>query len=77
MMAHTNIDEAPWYVVDAEVREHAQLNCMAHMLSLMPYKDLTPTMEDLPPRQQSDTGYVRPPMSEQNMVPQIYGGGDG
>jgi hypothetical protein len=74
MMAHTNIDEAPWYVVDAEVQEHAQLNCMAHMLSLIPYKDLTPELEELPPREKEDTGYVRPPMAEQNLVPKIYGG---
>ena len=74
MMAHTNIDAAPWYVVDAEVQEHAQLNCMAHMLSLIPYKDLTPELEELPPREREDTGYVRPPMSEQNLVPKIYGG---
>lgn len=74
MMAHTNIDEAPWYVVDAEVQEHAQLNCMAHMLSLIPYKDLTPEPVELPPRERVDTGYVRPPMSEQNLVPKVYGG---
>ncbi len=75
MMAHTGIDEAPWYVVDAEVQEHAQLNCLAHMLSLIPYKDLTPEREALPPRDYEESGYVRPPMSEQNMVPAIYGSG--
>ena len=74
MMAHTNIDEAPWYVIDADVQEHAQLNCMAHMLNLIPYKDLTPEREDLPPREGEDTGYVRPPMSEQTFVPRVYGG---
>ncbi|MDX1686348.1 MAG: polyphosphate kinase 2 [Candidatus Promineifilaceae bacterium] len=76
MMAHTDIDEAPWYVVDAEVQEHAQLNCLAHMLSLIPYKDLTPEREELPPRDYKESGYVRPPMSEQNMVPAIYGSGE-
>lgn len=74
MMAHTNIDEAPWYVVDAEIKEHSQLNCLAHMLSLIPYKDLTPDLMELPPREQEDTGYVRPPMSTQNLVPEVYGG---
>jgi polyphosphate kinase 2 (PPK2 family) len=73
MMAHTDIDEAPWYVVNAEVRKHAQLNCMAHLLSLIPYKDLTPEREELPPRPTEDTGYVRPPMSTQNLVPEVYG----
>ena len=47
---------------------------MAHMLSLIPYKDLTPDREELPPRPQEETGYVRPPMSAQNLVPAIYGG---
>jgi polyphosphate kinase 2 len=74
MMAHTNIDEAPWYVIDADIQEHAQLNCMAHMLNLIPYKDLTPEREELPPREREDTGYVRPPMSEQTFVPKVYGG---
>jgi len=74
MMAHTNIDEAPWYVIDADVREHAQLNIMAHMLNLIPYKDLTPPVEELPPRGGEDAGYVRPPMSEQRFVPNAYGG---
>ena len=74
MIAHTNIDEAPWYVLDAEVQEHAQLNCMAHMLSLIPYKDLTPEREVLPSRKEEEIGYVRPPMSEQNLVPEVYGG---
>ena len=74
MMAHTNIDEAPWYVINADVPDHAQLNCMAHLLNLIPYKDLTPEYEELPSRQKADAGYVRPPMSEQNFVPQIYGG---
>ncbi len=74
MMAQTDIEEAPWYVVDAEVREHAQLNTMAHLLSLVSYKDLTPEREDLGPRPEPDAGYVRPPMSEQRVVPMIYGG---
>jgi polyphosphate kinase 2 (PPK2 family) len=74
MMAHTDIDEAPWYVVDADVPEHAQLNCMAHLLSLTPYQDLTPEREELPPLDIEREGYVRPPMTEQHRVPQIYNG---
>ncbi len=73
MMAHTNIDEAPWYVINADVQEYAQLNCMAHLLNLIPYKDLTPPLEELPPREVEESGYVRPPMSEQSFVPQVYG----
>ncbi|OQY30583.1 MAG: polyphosphate kinase 2 [Chloroflexota bacterium] len=73
MMAHTNINEAPWYVVNAEIAEHAQLNTIAHILNLITYKDLTPEQEKLPPREEKDTNYVRPPMSEQNFVPEVYG----
>lgn len=77
MMAHTDIEEAPWYVVDSEVREHAQLNTMAHLLSLLPYKDLTPEEEELEPRSEASEDHVRPPMTEQNMVPAIYGSDPG
>lgn len=73
MMAYTDIDEAPWYVVDADIREHAQLNTMAHLLNLLPYQDLTPDEEELEPRSDEDDGYLRPPMSEQRMVPAVYG----
>lgn len=46
---------------------------MAHLLSLLPYQDLTPDDEELEPRSQDDEGYVRPPMSEQRTVPEVYG----
>jgi polyphosphate kinase 2 len=73
MMSHTDLDEAPWYVVDADVPRHAQLNCMAHLLSLISYQDLTPEREQLPPPDIEDEGYVRPPMTQQRLVPNIYG----
>lgn len=71
MFAHTDIKQAPWYVVDADVKEHARLNCIHHLLSLIPYKDLTPEPIELPPRQKDDS-YVRPPIEDQNWVPSIY-----
>jgi hypothetical protein len=46
---------------------------MAHLLSLLPYKDLTPEHEELGPRPDLEEGYVRPPLSEQRMVPSVYG----
>ena len=72
MMAHTDIDEAPWYLVNAEIQEHAHLNTMAHMLNLVTYKDLTPKLEKLKPRKKEDANYVRPPISEHKLVPEIY-----
>ena len=44
---------------------------MAHLLSLVSYEDLTPTPIELPPRQE-ETGYVRPPLADQNFVPERY-----
>jgi hypothetical protein len=42
MFAHTDIKQAPWYVVDADDKKRARLNCIRHLLSLVPYEDLTP-----------------------------------
>ncbi len=71
MFAHTDIKQAPWYVVNADDKECARLNCIHHLLSLIPYQDLTPEPITLPPRQK-DTGYIRPPISDQTFVPEVY-----
>jgi len=72
MMAHTDIKQAPWYVVNADVKKHARLNLIRHLLSMIPYEDLTPPPIELPPRQEN-VGYVRPPMSDQTFVPELFG----
>jgi polyphosphate kinase 2 len=71
MFAYTDIKQAPWYVVDADDKKRARLNCIKHLLSLISYKDLTPEQIKLPPRQK-DEGYVRPPLADQNFVPDVY-----
>jgi len=71
MLEHTDTRKAPWYLVDADNKKRARLNCIAHLLDQIPYKDLTPIEFELPPRQ-PDTGYVRPKKSEQNWIPEIY-----
>ncbi len=71
MMAYTDIKQAQWYVVNADNKKRARLNCIHHLLSLIPYEDLTPKPLKLPPRQ-SDSGYVRPPIREQTFVPLVY-----
>ena len=71
MFAYTDIRQSPWYVVNADDKMRARLNCIHHLLSLIPYEDLTPEPMELPPRQKN-TGYVRPPIHEQNFVPEIY-----
>ncbi len=69
--AHTDIKQAPWYVVDADDKKRARLNCISHLLSLIPYEDLTPEPIELPPRQDIG-GYVRPPITDQTFVPNLY-----
>jgi len=59
MFVHTDTDTAPWYVVEADVKRNARLNCIAHLLHAVPYKPVEPTALKLP-RRQSDEGYVRP-----------------
>ena len=68
---HTDIKQAPWYVVRGDDKKRARLNVISHLLSLIPYEDLTPEPIVLPPRE-PDRGYVRPPMDEQTFVPERY-----
>lgn len=71
MFAYTDIKQAPWYVVNADIKKHARLNCIRHLLSVIPYEDVTPEHITLPERQE-DVGYVRPPMNEQTFVENCY-----
>jgi polyphosphate kinase len=71
MFAHTDIKQAPWYVVNADDKRCARLNCIRHLLGLISYEDLTPEPISLPPRQQ-EGGYVRPPITDQTFVPEVY-----
>lgn len=71
MFAYTDTKLSPWYTVDADNKKQARLNCIHHMLSLIPYEDLTPEPIELPPRK-DNKGYVRPPLDEVTYVPKIY-----
>jgi polyphosphate kinase 2 len=71
MFAHTDIKQAPWHVVNADDKKCARLNCIRHLLSMIPFEDLTPEPISLPPRQ-TDGGYVRPPITDQTFVPAYY-----
>ena len=79
MFAYTDIKQAPWYVVDADDKKRARLNCISHLLSMIPYEDLTPALPKLKPRLHvrdtisPELGYVRPPISDQTFVPDHYG----
>jgi polyphosphate kinase 2 len=66
-----DIKQAPWWVVHADDKKRARLNCISHLLSAVPYDDMTPEKIELPPKADI-TGYVRPPMDEQTFVPEVY-----
>jgi polyphosphate kinase 2 (PPK2 family) len=71
MFTHTNIPEAPWFTVHADDKRRARLNCIRHLLSKVPYVDMTPPAVQLPPRPTAGA-YVRPPINEQFFVPNAY-----
>ncbi len=71
MMERTDIKECKWYVVDADDKEKARLNCISHILSMIPYEDVLPGPIELPPRVE-EGGYKRPPMEKQSFVPSTY-----
>ena len=70
MMVHTDISEAPWYVVESDIKRNARINMMAHLLSTMPYRDVSTPDIELPPRP-SSTGYVRPPRERSTYVDDV------
>ncbi len=71
MFDHTDIKQAPWYVVNADDKRRARLNCMSHLLSVIPYDEPPASDIELPPRQ-DDQSYIRPPIGEQTFVPEEY-----
>jgi polyphosphate kinase 2 len=71
MLARTHTEWAPWYIVDANIKRHARLNLISHLLSLIPYEDLTPAPIKLPPRQKAK-GYKPPDLSQYSRVPAVY-----
>jgi len=71
MFAHTDLKQIPWYSVNSDIKKHARLNCITHLLTLIPYKDLTPPPIKLPKRI-DDPGYIRPPITDQTYVPEVW-----
>jgi polyphosphate kinase 2 len=68
MFVHTDIPEAPWYIVEADDKPSARVNCIAHLLSRIPYQPVDHPPMQVPDRQ-SDEGYVRPPREAFTYVP--------
>ena len=71
MFAHTDIKQAPWYVVRGDDKRRARLNVIAHLLSLIPYNEVPEPRLKLPDRQ-NKVKYVRPPLEDQSFVPEIF-----
>jgi polyphosphate kinase 2 (PPK2 family) len=71
MLAHTHIPEAPWWVVEAVDKKKARLNCIHHLLSLMPYEDVRHEPVVLPPRVRNPD-YLRGPVPKEMYVPTVY-----
>jgi polyphosphate kinase len=74
MLAATDIPEAPWWVVEAEVKRRARLNVINHLLTQLPFEDLTPEPPKLPPRPPVRGDYIRPPKGSQHFVPDVVAG---
>jgi polyphosphate kinase len=71
MLEFSDIPEAPWWMIPADDKRRARLNCIAHLLASFAYEDVMPDPPSLPPRN-TDHHYERPPIEEQNFVPIVY-----
>ena len=67
---YTDIKQAPWYVVSSDCKRRARLNCISHLLSTIPYKDIVAEPVTIPDRE--DESYIRPPLADQTFVPTLY-----
>ena len=70
MFAYTDTKTCPWYVVEADDKRKARLNCIHHLLSMIPYEVIEHEKIELPPLNKE--GYIRPPITEQTFVPEVY-----
>lgn len=70
MFQYTDNAKAPWYSIDSDVKRNARINCIAHLLSMIPYEDLPEEKIELPPKQKQ-VDYQRPPIERNNWVPDI------
>ena len=71
MLQRTHIPEAPWWVVPADDKKKARLNCITHLLSQLPYQEVERPEVVLPPRVRHED-YVRHPVPDSMIVPQVF-----
>ena len=73
MFEMTDIPEAPWFIVNADIKKHARLNCITHLLSKIPYEDAIPDKIELPDRRED---YKTPSNDGLNVIKEVYGGAE-
>ena len=73
MFAHTDIKQAPWYVVNADNKKCARLNCIRHLLTLIPHKELPRQKIRLPKRSMKEAYDDQRPLRRRRFVPDKYG----
>ena len=71
MFLYTDTPQSPWYVVNSNDKRRARLNCIRHLLSMIPHEEIEAPPIELPALQ-GDIGYLRPPMNTQRFVPDHY-----
>ncbi|MEN6670505.1 polyphosphate kinase 2 [Psychrobacter sp. B38] len=71
MFERTHIPEAPWWVVEGNNKKRARLNCIAHLLEQIPYKEVPREEVELPDRKRDDE-YYREPIPDDMYVPPRY-----
>jgi len=69
MLVHTDVPASPWFVVESDIKKHARLNMISHLLSTIPYTDVPHEKVTRPERPAASNGYVRPPRELSTYVP--------
>jgi polyphosphate kinase len=69
MMSHTDTEISPWFVVESDIKKHARLNMVAHLLSSIPYTEVPAPDVELPKRLTATSNYKRPPREQFSYVP--------
>jgi hypothetical protein len=70
MFRFTDTKASPWWVVEADDKRRARLNCITHLLDQIPYEDVTSAPMVLPPKVAEN--YIRPPVEDQTFVPDVF-----
>src|SRR5262249_37447295 len=71
MLENTHIPEAPWWLIHADDKKRARLNCIHHLLRQIPYQEIHRDPIQLPPRQHNPE-YARRPVPAEMYVPEVY-----